>query len=289
MSALKKIASAFLTLSFLLSITTAVGICGYARGKALSPYPSPKERGEPADLLSGRGEPAALHIRRAEFASFAITKPDKRKGRAPNRSPKQAEMKEAFARLSEMGYGTGRAALITFQKWEGRKITGQLSRDEFDAIMGADAPAARDSGYRHVEVDLDRQVLLLTDGEGAVQKILPVSTGSNKHYKAKTMSGLAYTPRGRFRIYAKLPGWKKSPLGLLYYPNYFSDGLAIHGNPSVPQSPQSHGCIRIPMSAAAEMSELLPMGTIVLIYDKESFVSAKDWDQADKQEANIRQ
>jgi len=104
------------------------------------------------------------------------------------------------------------------------------------------------------------------------------------------MSGLAYTPRGRFRIYTKLKGWKKSPLGLLYYPNYFSDGLAIHGNPSVPQSPQSHGCIRIPMSAAAEISRLLPLETIVLIYDKQSFVSAKDWAEADKQkqEANIR-
>ncbi len=80
-----------------------------------------------------------------------------------------------------------------------------------------------------------------------------------------------------------MSGWRRSPLGLLYYPNYFSDGLAIHGNPSVPRSPQSHGCIRIPMSAAREMSNRLPVGTIVLIYDKESFVSAKDWAEADKQ------
>jgi lipoprotein-anchoring transpeptidase ErfK/SrfK len=124
---------------------------------------------------------------------------------------------------------------------------------------------------------------LLTDDEGAVQRILPVSTGSNKHYHEKTMSGLAYTPRGRFRIYAKMSGWRKSPLGLLYYPNYFSDGLAIHGNPSVPQSPQSHGCIRIPMSAAVEMSRQMPVGMIVLIYDQDSFVSAKDWAEADKE------
>jgi lipoprotein-anchoring transpeptidase ErfK/SrfK len=91
------------------------------------------------------------------------------------------------------------------------------------------------------------------------------------------MSGVAYTPRGRFRIYAKVSGWRKSPLGLLYYPNYFSDGLAIHGNPSVPHSPQSHGCIRIPMSAAVEMSRELTVGTIVLIYDNQSFVSARGW------------
>jgi hypothetical protein len=36
------------------------------------------------------------------------------------------------------------------------------------------------------------------------------------------------------------------------------------------------------MSAAVEMSRELPVGTIVLIYDKQSFVSAKDWIAADK-------
>src|SRR5438046_9953487 len=206
--------------------------------------------------------------------SLALPKAEQKRGHPSRMHPRavsRAELRDADARLSEMGYGTGRNALIAFQKYEGRKVTGQLSREDFDAIMNASAPQARDLGYSHVEVDLDRQVLLLTDGEGAVTRILPVSTGSNKHYHEKSMSGLAYTPRGRFRIYAKLSGWKKSPLGLLYYPNYFSDGLAIHGNPSVPQTPRSHGCIRIPMSAATAISRLLPVGTIVLIYDKESF------------------
>jgi peptidoglycan hydrolase-like protein with peptidoglycan-binding domain len=232
--------------------------------------------------------------------SFANTKADKRKARPLIHSLKRAELKEAEARLSEMGYGTGRVdgvidgvtrnAVIAFQKWEGRKVTGSLSRDDFDAIMKATAPQARDSGYPHVEVDLDRQVLLLIDDDGVVKRVLPVSTGSNKQYREKGMSGLAYTPRGRFRIYLKLAGWKRSPLGLLYYPNYFSGGVAIHGNPAVPHEPESHGCIRIPMAAAAEMSRQLPLGTIVLTYDSRSFVSAKEWADADKQkqQANVR-
>src|SRR5258708_29706823 len=122
----------------------------------------------------------------------AITKSDKHRGRAPNRSLKQGEVKEAEARLSEMGYGTGRVdgvfdavtrnALIAFQKYEGRDVTGRPSRENVDAIMSANAPPPRDSGYRHVEVDLDRQVLLLTDGSGVVERVLPVSTGSEKHY-----------------------------------------------------------------------------------------------------------
>lgn len=217
--------------------------------------------------------------------SSAITKAQRRKARPAHKpSLTRAEMKQAGARLSEMGYGRGPGAAIAFQKYEGRTVTGRISREDFDLIMNAAAPVAKDSGYKHVEVDLDRQVLLLTDDDGAVKKILPVSTGSEKHYSEKGMSGLAYTPRGRFRVYAKISGWRKSPLGLLYYPNYFSDGLAIHGNPSVPRTPQSHGCIRIPMSAAVEIFKSMPVGTIVLIYDAESFVSARDWvrDNSDK-------
>jgi hypothetical protein len=214
--------------------------------------------------------------------------------------PTRTELKQAERRLSEMGYKAGpadgvvddttRNAVVLFQKWEGRKVTGQLTRSDFDAIMSAEPPQPRDPGYAHVEVDLDRQLLLLIDGDGAVARMLPVSTGSNKQYNEKGLRGLAYTPRGRFRIYAKISGWRKSPLGLLYYPNYFSDGLAIHGNPSVPHSPQSHGCIRIPMSAAEEISKRLPVGMILLIYDSQSFVSAKDWAEADKQkpEAIVR-
>lgn len=233
-------------------------------------------------------------------ASFAAKNPDKRKRHSP-KPVTRAEAREAEQRLSEMGYATGpvdgavdgatRSALVVFQKWESRKVTGRLTRDEFDAIMNAAAPQAKDSGYSHVEVDLDRQVLLFTDADGIVKKILPVSTGSNKRYSENGMSGLAYTPRGRFRIYAKLSGWRKSPLGLLYYPNYFSDGLAIHGNPSVPYQPRSHGCVRIPMSDAEEIGKLLPVGIILLIYDRDSFVSAKDWAAADrqKQEASVRQ
>ena len=197
--------------------------------------------------------------------------------RAALNALKSTELKQAQVHLAEMGYGTGRNAVVAFQKYEGRKVTGQLNREEVDAIMNASAPQPRDPGYKHVEVDLDRQVLLLVDDDGAIKKILPVSTGSNKHYSEKGMSGLAYTPRGRFRIYAKIAGWRKSPLGLLYYPNYFSDGLAIHGNSAVPNMPASHGCIRIPMSASVEVYKQMPVGTILLIYDKESFVSGKNW------------
>ena len=72
-----------------------------------------------------------------QISSFAITNAQKPKTRHPHAHPPaltRAEMKGAEARLAEMGYGTGRNALISFQKYEGRKITGQLSRDDLNAI-----------------------------------------------------------------------------------------------------------------------------------------------------------
>ena len=43
------------------------------------------------------------------------------------------------------------------------------------------------------------------------------------------------------------------------------------------------------MFASPDVSKLLPVGTIVLVYDKESFVSARDWAEEDKlKQANAR-
>jgi hypothetical protein len=226
--------------------------------------------------------------------TFASTK-DRKKTAA--RAPSRAELREAEQRLAEMGFWTGaqdgviddrtRTALVAFQKWEGLKVTGRLTQADLEAIRNAAPPQPRDTGYKHVEVDIDRQVLMVVDEDGSVAAILPVSTGSNKRYNEKGMKGLAYTPRGRFKIYGKAAGWKKSPLGMLYYPSYFSDGIAIHGNPAVPHSPESHGCVRIPMFASERVSRMLSVGTIVLLYDKDSFVSARDWATSEKQNEAI--
>jgi len=53
----------------------------------------------------------------------------------------------------------------------------------------------------------------------------------------------------------------------IYYPNYFDEGWAIHGSGSVPNYPASHGCIRIPNATAKDLSDITPVGTVVLIYD----------------------
>ena len=198
----------------------------------------------------------------------------------------RAQTREAESRLTEMGYWSGavdgvfdsasHAALIAFQKWEGRPLTGKLTTEEFEAIRTAAPPKARDGAYEHVEVDLDRQVLLMADDHGGV-RVLPVSTGTGKEFFYDGQMSVAYTPRGRFVVYEKGVGWENNVPGSMYYPNYISGGIAIHGSYSVPTQPASHGCIRIPMFAARDVSKLLKLGTIVLVYDKVSFVSAKSW------------
>ena len=198
----------------------------------------------------------------------------------------RAQTRETERRLSDLGYWTGavdglfdttsRAALIAFQKWEGRPVTGRLTLDELEAIRTGSFPKARESGYAHVEVDLDRQVLMIVNDDGRV-RVLPISSGSGEPFVDEGQTSIAYTPRGRFVVYDKIIGWEKGPLGSLYYPNYISGGVAIHGSRNVPIQPESHGCIRIPILTAPEVSKLLPLGTIVLVYDKISFVSAKSW------------
>lgn len=196
------------------------------------------------------------------------------------------QTKEAERRLADLGYWTGpvdglldpatRSALIAFQKWEGRPITSQLTLAELEAIRNSNSPKTRETGYAHVEVDVDRQVLLLVNDEGSV-RVLPVSTGSDKSYEDEGQMSIAHTPRGRFLVYDKVVGWEKPPNSSMYYSNYISGGMAIHGFRAVPFQPASHGCIRVPIFAARELSKLLPIGTIVLVYDKVSFVSGKPW------------
>ena len=198
----------------------------------------------------------------------------------------RAQAREAERLLSNLGYWTGavdglfdpatRSALIAFQKWEARPITGRLTLDELEAIRTSASPKAREPGYAHVEVDLDRQVLMLVNDQDGV-RVLPVSTGTGKPFVDEGETSIAYTPRGRFLVYRKGVGWEKGPLGSVYYPNDISGGISIHGSGNVPLEPASHGCIRIPMFAAREVSTLLKLGTIVLVYDKVSFVSGRDW------------
>lgn len=187
-----------------------------------------------------------------------------------------AEILEAEQRLAALGYWTGpidgkfdsgsRHALVAFQKVEGRKRTGQLTIQELEAVRTAARPLPRFAGYAHAEVDLERQVLFVVNDEGLVTHVVPVCTGNEKSYFDHGEVHRAHTPRGRFKVQRKINGVRISSLGLLYYPNYIHEGIAIHGSWTMRAYPDSHGCIRIPMFVAKELSKLLPVGTEVIVF-----------------------
>ncbi|HEV2668802.1 MAG TPA: L,D-transpeptidase [Blastocatellia bacterium] len=137
-------------------------------------------------------------------------------------------------------------------------MTAAESEGTIDALGEADHP--------RIDVDLSRQMLSVIDESGNVTKVLPISSGSGKWYVSEGERRRAVTPTGRFRVYRKIPGWRKSPLGLMYYPVYIAGGVAIHGSPSVPRRPASHGCIRIPMYAAKAFYDTTPIGTVVVVH-----------------------
>lgn len=183
---------------------------------------------------------------------------------------------EAEQRLSNLGYWTGpvdgkfdsdsKHALIAFQKVERRARTGKLTLDELYALRVATRPLPQHAHYPHAEIDLERQVLFVVDENGEVTRILPVATGNGALYMDHGQLHRARTPTGTFKVLRKIKGWRLSSLGLLYYPNYIVNGIAIHGSLSIPTRPASHGCIRVPMFAARQLSSLLPIGMEVLIY-----------------------
>lgn len=187
------------------------------------------------------------------------------------------EVREAEQLLNDLGYWTGpidgrmdeasRHALIAFQKVEGRERTGRLTTDDLDRLRSAHRPTPRDKSYAHVEIDLERQVLFVIGDTGEVTKVLPVSTGNGKEFTSEGWTREAITPKGRFKVHNKIKGWRKSPLGMIYYPVYFLSGIAIHGYSSVPVTAASHGCVRIPIFAAKEFYDMIPTGMFVIVHD----------------------
>ena len=126
-------------------------------------------------------------------------------------------------------------------------------------------PKAVPAGSTSIEVDIRSQRLLLFKN-GSLFRSIHVSTGSGRHYCDKGSCATANTPRGRFRIYNRISGWRTSHLGRLFNPLYFNGGFAIHGAGSVPNYPASHGCIRVAIATANWLPSVVANGTPVWVH-----------------------
>ena len=148
-------------------------------------------------------------------------------------------------------------AVYAFQKVQGLPRTGVVDAPFWRALGAGRIPRPRySSPADHIEVNKGRQVLYVVR-RGRTVLIVPISTAG--------ISG-TYTPVGRFSVYRKVGGFDPSPLGTLYDPMYFTGGYAIHGNPSVPPYPASHGCVRVPMWVAPYLYATTPYGQTVYVY-----------------------
>ena len=169
-------------------------------------------------------------------------------------------------RLSSLGYWLpgidGRFGADTHHAVVALQKAAGLSRD---GVVGSRTRAALDAGTRPgartggngIEVDLGRQLLLVVRN-GRVATIHDTSTGR--------VPGT--TPVGTHAITRQIDGYRRAPLGTLYRPKYFYGGVAIHGYPSVPNRPASHGCVRVtnPTMDHLWSSGFAPVGTRVTVY-----------------------
>lgn len=181
-------------------------------------------------------------------------------------------------RLADNGFWLGAAdgtfgpltqqATWALEKTVGLRRDGQVGAVEREALDGArDRLRARTTSGRAIEIDLERQLLLVVES-GRVRAVLNTSTGSGATYVDGGRTKRAVTPRGTFTVHRQINGLRRSPLGVLWRPKYFNGGIAVHGAPEIPPWPASHGCVRLSNAAMNWIwsDDLMPLGAVVHVH-----------------------
>lgn len=147
-------------------------------------------------------------------------------------------------------------AVVAFQKVQRIGVDGVVGPVTWGRLASPRRPAARHTrSAAAVEIDLTLRVVYLTR-DGRITRIVDASPG-----KASTP-----TPTGSFEVRRRIDGWRRSPLGLLWRPNYFTGGYALHGSTSVPAYAASHGCVRVTVPAMNRLWPVLRIGERVDVY-----------------------
>ncbi len=144
-----------------------------------------------------------------------------------------------------------------------------------DGVIGPRTRKAIDTGVRPtptisgngVEINIARQLLMVVRG-GRLVYTVNTSTGSGQEYTSSYGTrAIATTPKGSFHVFRTVNGQDVGKLGVLWRPRYFNGGIAVHGSPSVPPYPASHGCARL-SNPAIDMiwaKNLMPVGSRVVV------------------------
>lgn len=146
-------------------------------------------------------------------------------------------------------------AVVAFQGWHRIPRNGILGARTRSALASAARPRPWAALRRGLELDLQRQVLLVVD-HGQTQRAIHISS-ARPGYRSPTGS---YTVYRRERL-----SWSAPYRAWMPYALYFSGGYAVHGYSSVPAYPASHGCIRLPLAEAPFVYAITPLHTPVVI------------------------
>jgi peptidoglycan hydrolase-like protein with peptidoglycan-binding domain len=159
-----------------------------------------------------------------------------------------------------------RGAVMMFQDTHGLQVDGFAGADVWrELIADTVAGKRRDSGYSYVYVHLTVPQSLNLWHDGKVILSSPGNTGVPA----------APTQQGTFPVFEHIPVGTMSgtnPDGSHYddpgirYISYFNGGDAIHAfNRASFGTPQSLGCVELPLADAAKVWPYTPIGTLVTI------------------------
>jgi peptidoglycan hydrolase-like protein with peptidoglycan-binding domain len=238
------------------------------------PAPTPPAASAIPTSAPGMPRPSVLPVAVPSASPDAVVPTDNRSLREGDRSP---VVLAAQRRLSALGYWLGtpdghfgdltRQAVYALQKAAGLSRDGVIGSTTWAALVAGVRPQVPGAATGdRIVVDKARQLLLIVDG-GKLTSIINASTGSGQYYRQGGQRHLAITPSGTFSVFRQVNHEDVGPLGPLWRPKYFNQGIAVHGSNSVPPYPASHGCIRVSNAAMDWIwaSGAMPIGASVSV------------------------
>ncbi|HEX3392511.1 MAG TPA: L,D-transpeptidase family protein [Solirubrobacteraceae bacterium] len=186
------------------------------------------------------------------------------------RPPRSEDMHARYSGAPSLNYGeldeTTKGALMVFQSEHELEATGEADEATWRALFGAvEHDQRKRSPYTWVTVSQ------------SIPETLEVHQGSHVALSSPTNTGVpgAETAQGTFPIFSRFTsttmtgtnpdGSKYSDPGVPWV-NYFNGGDAVHGFPRGSYgTPQSDGCVELPIETAQTVFGMLAIGDIVVV------------------------
>jgi len=160
-----------------------------------------------------------------------------------------------------------KAAVMTFQSQNGLSVDGLAGQKVWSALLAATSSGKSDTNpYNYVLVNKQvPQNLTLYENGAPTMTGVAVNTGAPG----------ADTVDGTYPVFEHVPSSRMqgtNPDGSTYddpavpWASYFNGGDALHGFVRATYgSPQSNGCVEMPIATAAQVWPLTPVGTLVTV------------------------